>query len=53
MLLRDKLRFPQELATHTQTKTRNNASQIRNRETNLNNLLQNSVQQQQVVHELI
>ena len=42
-LLQGKLRFHQELATHTQTKIRNTTSQIRNRETNLDNLLQNSV----------
>ena len=40
MLLQDKLRFHQELATHTQIETRNNASQIKNTETGLNNLLQ-------------
>ena len=42
-LLRSKLSFHQELATHTQTEIRNTTSQIRNRETDLDNLLQNSV----------
>ena len=42
-LLQGKLRFHQELATHTQTKIRNTTSQVRNRETDLDNLLQNLV----------
>ena len=42
-LLQGKLRFHQELATHTQTKNRNTTSHVRNRETDLDNLLQTLV----------
>ena len=42
-LLQGKLRFHQELATHTQTKIRNTTSQVRNKETDFDNLLQNLV----------
>ena len=42
-LLQGKLCFHQELATHTQTKIRNTTSQVRNRETDLDNLLQNLI----------